>query len=562
MDLPKRSLPLDFALPEISARFKVSKSGGGEFTCALNESKAVPAEYLRLLLAEIKHMNRCGMKPSQRENLNDEVLEFFYPVALAQIAKYAETGGIPESDDCRQTLLMLVDIAQILIVSCQILFDGYYRASNYKYSKARVTVLQCASRIFELMILKQHVRALRYQLLGEQDWRLVNTLFYVLGQYEDVAQLLPTVQQEIGLKVGRSAVSFREQFVLLHIVAKFDMLSWPANLQWVIESYLRGIGNAVQVSMDVESAKPARNELICYCYGSQAARVQPLASPPGPAMMLNCNVLMDAIRKDCLGLAQSRKNPAGVGLPPRFARFHESERYVISERLLDGLQASQPVLLEQRTSVCDFRIFVGFTEVFNLLRHQQGGYASEERLADALAKRSALIAEDSQTADQSLWSILYQNKYMVRMSTQESPFTIPMHIGELLAYGIGEDIQRPRLAVITRIFRSSEVGLVIDMQHIASYAEPVLMSVNASEQSKSEKIGVSPALLVHDKSNPLRWNMMFPPKDVLPGVDRIVIYRAQQEIAVELVSLCDATMYFHLFTTKLGSPQLNKEDEK
>lgn len=556
-DLPARVLPLKFDLPKASTRFKASNSSDADLKYMLDEVKGVPAEYLSLLLSEIKHINRCALKPTQRQQLNDDVIDLFYPFALAQFAKYAGTAGVPEDEGRRQALIMLVEIVQILIVSCQILFDGYYRGSDFKYAKAHKAVLQSASRIFELMLLKQRVCALRYQLLGEQDWQLVNTLFYVMNQYEDVEQLLPTLHKELDLKVGQSTACLREQFVSLHVVAKFDLLCWPVKLQWVVESYLRGIGNAVLIRMDDGLTVPGHNELITYCYGHLSARNQPLANPPGPAMILNCVVLMEAMLKDCLGLIQSKKTHNAALMPPRFARFPEEERLVISELLVDGLQEAKSVLSEKRIPINDFRIFIGFVEVSNLLQHQQGQYAGEERLADALTKRSAVMADDGRAIENSLWIMLHQDKNMMRMSTQETPLTTPMYIGALIAYGLGDDIRRPRLAVITRIYRPSEGGLVIDMRRVASYAEAVPMSINASEQIKQTKAGFKFALLINDKRNPGRWDLMFPPMDVLLGIDRVTIYRDQQGLAVSLRSFCNATMDFHLYSTSLDASQLN-----
>ena len=547
-DLPARELPLNFSLPKPSGRFAASNSSGGEFARRLDEEKGRPAEYFRLLLAEIKHANRCSLKPQQRLSFTRDILKLFYPIALAQIAKHAKTGGIPEDDDRRQTLNQMVEIAQILITSCQILFAFYYSGSNFQYARARGTVLMCASRIFELMLLKQQARALRYQLLAESDWQLVNTLYYLMSRYEDVEQPLPTLKRELELGKAHADVSLNEQYACLQMLAKFDMLRWPTHLQWIIVSYLQGVESAVRVRIDEVNGKPGRNELIAYCYGGQPASSQPLSSPPGPVMLLDCSTLNDAIRKDCMGLVQAGQ--AGSAIPARFARFPNAEHFVISEQLLRGLEnIVEDDVVEKETRVEELRIFVGFAEVFAMLRHKQGRFAGEDRLADMLAKRSALIAEDHLATEKSMWTLLFQNEKMIRLSTQETSFTTQMSIGSLLAYGVGDDIARPSLAVVSRIFRPSSKLVVIDMHSIAHYAEAVAMTVNATERADQLK----PALLVHGKKG---WGVMFPPRDILPGFDKIAMWRNGHEFDIKLESRCNATTDFYLFSIPAMADQL------
>lgn len=549
-DLPARELPLNFSLPKTSGRFAASNSSGGELNRQLDEAKDRPAEYFRLLLAEIKHVNRCSLKPQQRLSFTRDIQKLYYPVALAQITRHAKTGGIPEDEDHRQTLNQLVDIAQILITSWQILFAFYYSGSNYQYARAHDTVLMCATRIFELMLLKQQARALRYQLLAEPDWQLVNTLYYVMSCYEDVEQPLPTLRRELELGKTHADVSLSEQYACLQMTARFDMLRWPAHLQWIVVNYLQGVEHAVQVRTDAVNGKPGRNELIVYCYGSQPASAQPLSNPPGPVMILDCSNLNGAIRKDCMGLMQAGQ--AGSTIPPRFARLPGAEHFVISEQLLRGLEnIAEDGCIEKETRVEDLRIFVGFPEVFAMLRHKQGRYAGEDRLADVLAKRSALIAEDHIATEKSMWTLLFQNEKMIRLSTQETSFTTAMSIGSLLAYGVGEDIARPSLAVVSRIFRPSSKQVVIDMYSIAHYAEAVTMTVNATEQSGMSQL--KPALLVYGKKG---WGLMFPPRDILPGFDKIAMQRNGQQFEIKLESRCNATTDFYLFSTPALADQL------
>ncbi len=551
LDLPKRELALHFSLPIISSRFKGTSAGDDELIHKLEAAKEAPHEYFRLLLVEIKHINRCQLKPQQRLSLTRQILKLYYPMALAQLTRLTRNGGVPEQDERRLLLDMLVEIAQIMMISCQILYAGYYVSNNFRYARSRNVLYECASRIFEMLNLKQHAKSLRYQLLEGQDWLIANTIFHVMNCYENVTQPLPTLSRDSGTEGKAREVSLRQQYGLLQTVAKFDMLRWPTHLQWVIASYFHSVSNALQLKIDEGNCKLGRNVFISYCYDSYPAHGSRLESPQGKSLILDFNGLAEAIRKDCMGLFQAKKHNNPYLMPPRFARLPETEHFVISDQLVRGLEnVTDGTELEKEQKVADFRIFVGFPEVFNLLHHQQGRFGAEDRLADVLAKRSALIAEDHDATEKSIWSLLFQNEKMLRLSTQETEFTTPMSIGSLLAYGLGEDINRPSFAVVSRIFRPSHKRVIIDLQRIASYAEPVLIGVTTSAEP------AKPALLMYDLQRLGGWGLLFPPRDILPGIDKLTLSRNRSTMEVELINMRNATTDFYLFSTSLTSEQL------
>lgn len=136
-----------------------------------------------------------------------------------------------------------------------------------------------------------------------------------------------------------------------------------------------------------------------------------------------------------------------------------------------------------------------------------------------------------------------------------------MSIGSLLAYGLGEGINRPSLAVVSRIFRPFHKVVVIDIHSIASYAEPVMITVNASEKESHDMKKARPALLVYDKKRPGGWGLMFLPQDILLGFDQLATHRNKQALKINLENMHNATTDFYLFSTSLASVQLGIEGE-
>jgi hypothetical protein len=99
------------------------------------------------------------------------------------------------------------------------------------------------------------------------------------------------------------------------------------------------------------------------------------------------------------------------------------------------------------------------------------------------------------------------------------------------------------------------------MYCIANYAEAVMITINAQEQSSTGQLRGKPALLVYNKKTLGGWGLMFPPQDVLPAIDQIALHRNQQIIEIKLETRRNATNDFYLFSSTLQSGQLGVTGE-
>lgn len=561
LDLPVRDIILQFQLPSVSEQLAVGYGGDKNFIDRLDAAKENPEEYFSILRNAIKRMNRCAMKPRHRLTLTREILELFYPAVLESLTEMADkkrnSGGggkdIPEEQNRKHALAHMAEIAKILITSYQIIFTKIYEGKNFQYARAHVLREECVSFIFELTLLRQQVAALRYQLLDAVDWHCVNTLFYAMSCYDDVQKPRETLAKQLNLDTSRTSVSWKNQFAELHMVAQFDMLHWPTRLQWVIGTYVHGVENSVLTNPSQEK-RPSRNQIMTYCYASQAAQREALLSEPGPALLLDFNGLSQAIRSDCIDLLQAKKKRDKNALPARFTRFPEAEHFVISDLLLRGMQSIPTTeSAEGGIDVSDFQIYVGFSSVFSLLNHRQSIFSAEKRLADSLARRSAQIATDKRATETSGWRLLMQTETHMRLSTQENGYTTPMSIGSLLAYGQIEQGQAPKLAVVSRIYRPNNKHVLIDISILANDADAILMSVNPTSKSSANDANFrsgNPAILLFEKNRSSLPLLMFPPQDVLPGIDRIEIFHQEQTRPIELKNWRNATHDFYLYTTQ------------
>ena len=541
LDIPKRSIALHFKLPSPSARAKVGSGSSAE----LYESDNDPLEFLKLLHARIKFLNFAKLATSARLRANHDLLKKFYPVAIPLLVELAKADGIPESEDRRQALMVTNDIASILVISYAFVFANYYEGSKYHYARHRKQVPELASCIFELLLLKQRARALRYQMLEPNDWSMANTVFYVMRAYEDARQAMPTLASELKMDTLRGKKSLTDQFILLQIEAWFDLLRLPTHLQWVIGSYVLKVENAVHLREDTGALNT--NEMLVYCYGKQAAETQRLDTPAGPALVLNLHHLIEAIHEDCQAKGTTNTRDASHAMP-RFAHFETADHFVIRNQLLSRLKPKEDSTVSSgEQQVDELRIFAGFSAVFALLRHQKSEFGSEERLEDRLSKRSAAFAVDGREIRKSLWSFSFQSENMTRFTTTESKDTNAMGIGMLLAYGVADEVNRPRLAVVSRISRPYGRVLELDMRFVASFCEPVVLDFNTVKV---------PGLMLYDPRGGGHWALAFPPRDVLMRIDKVEIHRNKKVISVELTRILDASSDFYLLETTLTSSQL------
>ena len=541
LDIPKRSIALDFKLPSPSARAKVGSRSSAE----LYESDNDPLEFLKLLHARIKFLNFAKLATSARLRANHDLLKKFYPVAIPLLVELAKADGIPESEHRRQALMVTNDIASILVTSYAFVFANYYEGSKHHYARHRKQVPELASCIFELLLLKQRARALRYQMLEPNDWSMANTVFYVMRAYEDAQRAMPTLASELNMDTLRGKKSLTDQFILLQIQAWFDLLRLPTHLQWVIGSYVLKVENAVRLREDTGALNT--NEMLVYCYGKQAAETRRLDIPAGPALVLNLHHLVEAIHEDCKARGTTNTRDASPAMP-RFAHFETADHFVIRNQLLSRLTPKEDSVVSAAEQQVDgLRIFAGFSAVFALLRHQKSEFGSEERLEDRLSNRSAAFAIDGREIRKSLWSFSFQSENMTRFTTTESKDTNAMGIGMLLAYGVADEVNRPRLAVVSRISRPYGKALELDMRFIASFCEPVILDFNTVKV---------PGLMLYDPRDGGHWALAFPPRDVLMGIDKVEIHRNKKVVSVELTRILDASSDFYLFETTLTSSQL------
>jgi len=144
-DLKRRDVPLNFKFPVISHRVEAKNTWGLSFYDSLDRNSADQYSYLKLIMGRIKHLNRCQISTHQRWKTTNEIIDLFYKRALKVLRQHSETGGMPESGDRKNILMITSEICEILIISCQIIFNNYYQSSNFNFQKSRQNLKKLVS---------------------------------------------------------------------------------------------------------------------------------------------------------------------------------------------------------------------------------------------------------------------------------------------------------------------------------------------------------------------------------------------------------------------------------
>lgn len=554
MELPPRLIPLHFVLPAQVEGVKLEDLGNKDVRSAFEALAQMPQEYFKLLHSKIRFLPRIPMNFRKRLRQLEIAEQLFFPKAAEQVSELAKQGGIPDSDMRQHILDSIAEIAQLLMVSYQGVFQEFYSGQDFRYARNRDKVLRCSCRILELIAFRQIVLGLRYQQMSEHDWQTANATFCVMQLYEDTSAPIMSLGEKLNLKASYHYSSLQDIFIKIQLVGLVDIMSWPTHLHDFLHNYIAAVPGPARIRSDEGNASLDRNCFVIECHSKTPMHKGRAAS--SPALIIDCSAFLEAVRRDCMNLIVCKRDRKPDLMPVRFFRISDVERYVVSDLLTKDYFGNGVVVVpEHEQKAADLRVYVGFQAVFSLLRNTFNR-GDSERLVDKLAKRSALLAEDHIATVESVWFLLYQDNKMIRLRTQETRFTTAMSVGALISYGMGEEaVNSPRMAMVSRICRPSAKTVVIDLIRLSRYAEPVAVFLkdDLAEVAGNEK-GYA-ALLLHDELIG-GWGLAFPPHGILFTVKDMNVKRGDRMHDLTLGGLRNVTTDFYVFATSLTTEQL------
>jgi len=447
-------------------------------------TQADDEQFLALLLKNLKQLNRHKTSVTRRAQYNHRFTGLFYPLAVVLAGQFSKDGGVPDSQRRAQLLDCMIAICAELVNSYGLIIEHCQQSSGFRYVRSLKKLDQAAFRLLELLKFKQTIKALRYQELSAKSWRMANSLVHILAANQRLYIVQKTLDQQYRsdqpMAMGRAV----DVYLALQMVERLQLSYWPVQWQtWLIRSI--GLGDLkIGLSQNANDVVSTQTSLV-YCADTVPSRFANTQQTGQIApLILEWDQLQQIMISDLAQVIRSRRNGGGVSLSKHLSLFGRDEQLAIAQlqfQCFRDYPFRDSISIDQKREVPDLRIFIGFNEIFALLRHIDSGGGWKgigRRMSDLLAKHSAVFSDDAAGSIESAWFLRHQDDNMICLSTLESRHTSEMHIGDLTAYMLEQsDWHQPRLGVIERILRPQSGQVYVEIQLISQHSTSVAIEV-------------------------------------------------------------------------------------
>lgn len=458
----------------------------------LDGLKRFPGKMLETAAQMLTGLNRLNIKPDRRIELARAILGHVYAVMARHYQHYqGQNTSLPESNNRRQELMACVEIAEQAAIAYKHRFKELYSTKSGAYNRHRDTLYEDAARILELLRLEQRFRALRHQKLPSSGWQDVNRVFFAILAHDDVdtpQRLLGSIGTWVkptknkNEKQQAPVVSSRELYLSIQLFGLLDATSWSTRLLSVPDGYLSMMDAAVQILPD--NGAPLEPGWLVTAANHNA--------PPAftrdnvmsrPTIRIEYSMLYNRLVQDYEELAKmkfiDRFDPDRISRP--LISLEAMERFPVLESMLFGLRPRERRLKRHNVFGQEsLRIYFGYPEAYRLLSDLAAAdikKAMDNReFTDKLASHSALMSEDGKSYRTTKWSIVNFSSGGLLVQTEETGFTNPIEIGQLIAFNPNEEeLRRPMLGYVTRINRPLEHQVEVAIVRLSTYAEVAIV---------------------------------------------------------------------------------------
>ena len=551
-DLPPRELFIKFSAPQAGKKVKMPKLSSLRPEKNPHELVNVGA-VLQAFQDNLRQLNQCQIRVGRRMAYSEKVARRLMPLALEQVRKLAPDGMIPDNAERKKILDLIADITRRLLDSYRLVFKTLYAAGNFRFARGQKIFDLCAYRLLEFSRFQQRVLALRYQVLSEQAWLTVNIVFHVMYS-QGKADLVCHSYEDIFSETHKNR-RLQDLYLMLQMNARLDILRWPSEWHFCLDSYGRIVHTLVKLEED--DGNIVRGDYaIAYCYDDCPARAQriPGQTTRGQGLLLNWKVLKAKLLRD---FERNLEHQSQTIDEKAFSQLSFADGLALLE-LQKNCWQGQPLSLPEKNAQgqkCDVRMFIGFKGIYPFLYNLHYGTGPSEqigsRMVDLLAQRSALFAEDHRSTTDSIWMMLSQDERRMILKTQETEFTTQMRIGALTAYGFGaEGMRSSAVGCISRIYRPSHDAVVVEIEKLGHNSEPILVIPDLSQfeqfdqQHKEVCYGILAVNMRQDKEE---CALLLPAHSQLLEGHQLVMKRVGKRQVIVIGKLQEATKTYRKY---------------
>lgn len=432
------------------------------------ELSGFPLQILKEAERYLHEFNRSKMAEVRRLELLDSVTTCVLPSVKQIFSEHHKAHPVPESDVRKEGLSLAQSCCNEIALGYLRIVQHDFDVSRLGFHKVRERLRFSGHRILEFYYVELRLRALRYKALPVESWGNINQLFFGLYRLDEVGYRLEALtcltlhsRNFIG-KDDVAAVSLVELFAMLHTLGAVDVFTLPTQSIHVVANYLHRSRSSFNV-LELESETQNKGFLQVY-QGQNSCATSYLAPRAGLGLQIDISGFRAALRQDCERLVQLFEQPYQ-------AQANEMSFYMVSgqedvECLVAVIGALNNIAKDDR---CEERVYLGhfdpvviysgYKPCFNRLAQQTSandGPIVDNTFREMLAQRSATVAENETSNEQSQWLVVNSSSGGLLVETRESRFTRSIFVGQLLMYS--ENLAAPQelsLGYVGRLHRDN-----------------------------------------------------------------------------------------------------------
>ena len=499
----------------------------------------------------VANLNRFNFKPEQRQLIVEELVRLVYPTIATIYDKYqSKHNSLPESEGRRQSLSSAIELVTQFSNTYKLSVTGFCHKNNRVTAKQAKNSQYAAFRALEMILIKQRLRALRYQKLTRESWVDINQLFFILARYQLVTEKFPMFGT-IGInnRTHNSNKPYQQSvqylYISIQIFGVLDVSTWPTHLFHVPDSYLESLDTGIEFFTGDHDNLP---EGFLYAWEDQDS----------PAIFEH----PDIIKKQLITIDYTRyynsiiKDFEVIGemsfinkfdekrLSRPIARISDEDRVPLLQMILTSLRQrerkSRRHIVFQNNKVT---VFFGLADIVTLFRNEANPKMRKrlhsKKLKDTIGAISDSTMPYQHNPLSAQWELVNFSAGGILISSMEINFGYSIHMGQLVAFKTDGQNGQLALGFVCRLNRPQDRLVEVGINRLSNYAEIVVI-----EGADDTELNI-PALLIQDNSG--GWQVIIQPNHHVQSGMPLMLYRNNKTSPARMGDLLLSKKEFSLY---------------
>ena len=455
-------------------------------------------------------LNKSMVDAVTRIELVEGVFAEVYPVIEALCNRYNDPMGHAIDDNEHDNVLpYCILFAEQVAIAYKHVYTKFYTTDRNEFSEVRDDLIKWGIGILEMLRLEQRLRALRYQKLPSHAWLDCNQLFFSLLYHNDIDELRPLCSNLGSSRLQDTQKgdedltgSVHKIYLSIQLFGVLDVNTWPSHLFDFPDAYMAGCDQALKIELD-SGQKLVPGWMISFLRNDAPPVHRRNDVIPPPAVRIDFSVLFKKLVQEHEDLATmmfiSSIDLEKLSQP--LASLAEQDRIPVLEMMLLSLKPrerhhTRHNIYKREQLVLNF----GFGESYKILsgfaKPKNEDTEKSQKYVEMIQEQSVHLANQSLDYRSTNWQIINFSSGGLLVCGEESKYTYPVQIGQIMAFKPVYEAKRPLIGFVGRIHRAQEKQLEISIIRLANYAEAAI--VQDPKVTKPDR--GKPVVLVQDFS--------------------------------------------------------------